>query len=165
MLLAELSTAERRYLSSPVSAPDTWSPMLVRHMSRLLGARLKQGVQIQIIAPEPGSASDNRHATEAEIGWNDVLERMWLQARLGGPGVMSGARCTAMRHNLMRTLQLGVAESWISMRNANSLPAILSLRVGATRLDTNQHAEIVIDFPASATQMTQWAQRIIRHEN
>ena len=51
MRLAELSAAERDYLVSPLPVAEALSPLLVRHFSQVLGARMKRAVQVKVGVP------------------------------------------------------------------------------------------------------------------
>ena len=173
MRLAELSAAERDYLVSPLPVAEALSPLLVRHFSRVLGARMKQAVQVKVGLPPsqaglpPGQAADFWVDSAPEIGvapdirWDSVLDAMWLRGRLGGRG---GVPCPALTKSLLRTLQLGLAETWISLPGEKILPIALSLRVEMTieKISVEQ-AMLNIRFPLSLCAMNRWAQHIIRH--
>lgn len=166
MRLVELSAAERRYLSSPLPTAEALPPVLARHLGQLLGARMKQRVQIQT-EPSPRATSDFLIGSSVpEIQWDSELDAMWLRGRLGGHSCLSQMRCAAMSQNLLRTLQRSVAETWISLSGVRTLPTALSLRV-ETPSDkiSATHARLLIRFPSSLADMNQWAQHIIRHEN
>ena len=166
MRLAELSAAERDYLVSPLPVAEALSPLLARHFSRVLGARLKQAVQVKVGLP-PGQGADfwGDSAPEIDVApdirWDSALDAMWLRGRLGG---RSGAACPALTKSLLRTLQLGLAETWISLPAEKILPIVLSLRVEMTieKIIVEQ-AMLNIRFPLSLCAMNRWAQHIIRH--
>lgn len=184
MQLAELSAAERRFLTSPLAPTEKLSPLLIEHLSQVLGVRMKRRVQVQI-EPRPaqnGVADSSGDTDVAElnrapiISWDKALDALWLQGRLGGRGGFSGAPCAVMIKSLQRTLQLALAETWISLPDAKALPAVLSLRIETSgnkphpdkpcveKIATEQ-ALLVICFPPSLASMDQWAQHIIRHAN
>ena len=48
MQLAELSAAERRFLTSPFAPTEKLSALLVDHLSQVLSARMKRSVQVQV---------------------------------------------------------------------------------------------------------------------
>lgn len=166
MRLAELSPAERGYLGSPLQTAEALPPLLIHHLGQLLGARMKQRVQIQT-EPNPRVTTDFLiDPSVPEIQWDSELDAMWLRGRLGEHGCLSPTRCAAMSQNLLRTLQRGVAETWISLSGVRTLPTALSLRVETPSDKINvTHATLLIRFPSSLTDMNQWAQHIIRHEN
>ena len=166
MRLAELSAAERRYLSSPLPAAEALPLLLARHLGQLLGARMKQRVQIQTELNPRVTTGFLLDSSVPQIQWDSDLDAMWLRGRLGGHSCLSPTRCVAMSQNLLRTLQGGVAETWISHPGVRTLPTALSLRV-ETPSDkiSATHATLLIRFPSSLTDMNRWAQHIIRHEN
>jgi len=166
MRLAELSTAERRYLSSPLAPVDALTPALVRHLQGVLGARMKQRVEISVTAAAPDvMQAPLAERAVPEMSWESGLEAMWLRARLGGHCDAS-TRCAALTANLLHTLQRALAETWLSLHDRDSLPALLTLRVALPRADSGaQPATLLLHWPATQANMHQWAQRIIRHEN
>lgn len=165
MRIAELSAAERNYLESPLPVAETLSPLLIRHFSRVLGARIKQGVQVKVGTPQDPNLIAELIDTGAPVfSWDDALDIMWLQARLGGSPRTLLAPCSAMTKNLLRTLQVGLAETWISLSDAKTLPAALTLHIEITAEKINvAQAVLTIRFPPSLSSMNQWAQQIIRH--
>ena len=101
-----------------------------------------------------------------EFQWDNALDVMWLHARLGGPGCSLQRPATALTHNLLRTLQCSLAETWLSLPDAKLLSPVLSLRIETTPAEAKPvRALLTIRFPSSSTCMQQWAQRIIRHAN
>lgn len=170
MRLAELSAAERDYLTSPLPLETALSPLLVRHFSRVLGARMKQPVQVKTGAL-PGQEADFLIDTDAPvIVWDSALEAMWLRGRLGGRSGAPRASCSAMTRSLQRTLQLGLAETWISAPGTEiqpkTLPTVLSLRVEIqTDKISGVPAGLVIRFPRVLASMNRWADYIIGHAN
>lgn len=166
MRLAELSAAERRYLNSPLAPVDALTPALVRHLQGVLGARMKQRVQISVTAAAPDvMQAPLVERAVPEIGWESGLEAMWLRARLGGRCDAS-TRCAALSANLLHTLQRALAETWLSLHGMDSLPALLTLRIALATADSGaQHATLVMHLPATQANMHQWAQRMIHHEN
>ncbi len=184
MRLAELSAAEHRFLTSPLAPTEKLSPLLIEHLSQVLGARMKRRVQVQIDThPAQNGVADSLGDSNAAelnrapiISWDKTLDALWLQGRLGGRSGVSGEPCAVMVKSLQRTLQLALAETWISLPDAKVLPAILSLRIemlgnkspldkpGAANSATSPTL-LVIRFPPSLASMKQWAQHIIRHAN
>lgn len=159
MRLAELSPAEHRYLSSPLPPVDAWTPLLIAHMGRVLGARMKQRVQVFRAASEPVTLSSAEY-TAPEIQWDSALDAVWLRARLGG-AVRCNTRCTALSRNLQRCLQQVLAETWLSSAQHKMLPRMLRLRIEiAPTTDVTQQAALTIYFPATPSQMDRWAQRM-----
>ena len=153
MRLAELSTAEQRYLSSPLPPGDAWTPFLILRLSRVLGARMKQRVQIFPVAPDPLALGMGRAAPE--ISWDSELDAMWVRARLGGSARIY-THCDALSRNLLRTLQHTLAETWMSSTQNKTLPRTLHLRIK----NAAQQAVLTICFPATFSQMDRWAQRM-----
>lgn len=164
--LVELSPAERDYFSSPLPVPDALSPLLARHLGRILAARMRHPVQVLTgSSPDLENTADFLAERDApEFDWDNALAVMWLHARLGGPGSSVQRPATALTHNLLRTLQCGLAETWLSLPNAQSFPPVLSLRIETAPAEAGlTRALLTIRFPSSSSRMQQWAQRIIRH--
>lgn len=163
MRLVELNPAERDYFNSALPAADTLSPLFARHLGRILAARMRHPVQVNGLTSGPVTASClNGHEAPA-FEWDQALERMWRHARLGRPGCSVQRPAAALTHNLLRTLQGCLAESWRSLPDAQSLPPVLSLRIDSTPAEANPaRALLTIFLPSSATRMNQWARRIIR---
>ena len=160
MRLVELRTAEQRYLSSPLPPVDAWTPLLIERLSRVLGARMKQRVQISHAASDPLTVAANTHRAAPEIRWDAELDAMWVRARLGG-NVHINMRCAALSRNLLRTLQHALAEVWLSSVHNKCLPEMLRLRIEiCTGTDVVQQAVLTICFPETLSQMDCWAQRI-----
>lgn len=166
MRLVELSPAERDYFSSPLSAADALPPLLARHLGRVLAARMCHPVQV-LAESSCDMESLPRLLAERdapEFEWEDALAVMWLHARLGRPGCSVQRPAAALTHNLLRTLQCSLAETWLSLPETQSLPPVLSLRIDTTPAEANPaRALLTIFLPSSATRMQQWARRIIRH--
>lgn len=160
MRLAELSTAERRYLSSPLPPVDEWTPLLILRLCRVLGARMKQRVQIFPASPHPQAIESATGRAVPEIHWNDDLDAMWVHARLGGNARIH-TRCIALSRNLQCTVQHALAETWMSSAQHKFLPGTLHLRIEIF-LGTGvaQQATLAIYFPATPIQMDRWAQRM-----
>lgn len=159
MRLAELSSAEHRYLSSPLPPVDTWTPRLIERLGCVLEARMKQRVQI-FRAPEPSTRSSATERAAPDIQWDSALDAMWVHARLGGHG-RSNTRCAALSRNLQRCLQQALAETWLSSAQHEMLPGMLRLRIEiAASTDGAQQAALTIYFPATPSQMDRWAQCI-----
>ena len=166
MRLAELTPAERDYFSSPHPAADALSPLLARHLGRVLAARMRHPVQVLAgSSPDPENTAGFLAERDApEFHWDSALDVMWLQARLGGPGCNLQRPSAALTHNLLRTLQCSLAETWLSLPDAKLLSPVLSLRIETTPAEANfARASLTIFLPSSSTHMQQWAQRIIRH--
>ena len=166
MRLVELSPAERDYLSSPSPAADALSPLLARHLGRVLAARMRHPVQVfaEPSCEMEGIAGLLAERDSPEFEWNNALTVLWLHARLGRPGCGLQRPAAALTHNLLRTLRCSLAETWRSLPETDSLPPVLSLRIEATPAETNSaRAMLTISLPSSAARMNQWAQRIIRH--
>ena len=165
MRLVELSPAERDYFGSAPGAPDALLRLLTRHLGRVLTARMRRVVQVSGSSHGTGRLHGlvvERAAPEFE--WNDALAVMWLHARLGRPGGRLQRPAAALTHNLLRTLQCSLAETWRSLPEMQSLPPCLSLRIDTTPADVNPTgASLTIFLPSTATCMNQWARRIICH--
>mgnify|MGYP000397912955 CR=1 FL=1 len=163
MRLVELSPAERDYFNSPLPSADTLSPLFARHLGRLLAARMRHPVQVIGLSAGP-VVSPCLEAREAPaFEWDPALAMMWHHARLGRPGCSVQRPAAALTHNLLRTLQACLAETWRSLPDAQSLPPVLSLRIDSTPAQaTPPRALLTILLPSSAARMQQWAQRIIR---
>lgn len=156
MRLAELSTAERRYLSSPLPPVDTWTPRLIARLNGVLRARMKHHVQIVAVAPDPRTL-DREHA-EPEISWDSALDALWVHARLGGNARITA--CAALSRNLRRTLQQALAETWMSSAQHSGLPRMVHLRIESTSNAGGAPAMLTIYFPTSLSQMDRWARRM-----
>lgn len=159
MQLAELSAEERAYLSQPLPRADAFAPALVQHLSRVLGARMKGAIQVQA-APHMVDA-DLSVITAPQISWDHALDTLWLHARLGRSNANAQTPSAAMTKNLLRTLQLCLAETWISLRSADTSIANASLRIQITAVNAVA-ATLQIRLPP-LRDMNQWAQHIIRH--
>jgi len=158
MRLAELSPAERRYLSSPLPPVDAWTPMLIQRLCHLLGARIKQRVQIFAVAPDTLPVDAER--ITPEISWDDALDAWWVRARLGA-SMRIPTRCAALSRNLLHTLQQVLAETWRSPAPNKTLPHSLHFRLECTAKNgAVQHATLAIYFPETRSQMDRWAQRV-----
>ena len=158
MRLAELSPAERRYLSSPLPPVDAWTPLLIERLSHLLSARTKQRIQIFAVAPD--SLLEEAEHVAPEISWNDELDALWVRARLG-TSMCIPTRCAALSRNLLHTLQQALAETWRSPAPNKTLPHSVNFRIEFTaKTGTVQHATLAIYFPATRSQMDCWAQRV-----
>lgn len=156
MRLAELSSAEQHYLSRPLPPVDSWTPLLIVRLSRVLGARLKQRVQIFPAAPNPQAIESATGGTAPEIHWDSALDAMWVYARLGGNARIN-TRCAALSRNLRRTLQQALAETWVSSAQHPGLPRALHLRIESTSNARGAQAMLTIYFPTSLSQMDRWA--------
>lgn len=158
MRLAELSTAEQDYLSRPLPPVDTWTPLLTARLCGVLGARMKQRVQIVTVTSDP---LNNREHAEPEISWDSALDALWVRARLGGSARILPP-CAALSRNLLHTLQQALAETWVSSAEHPSLPRALHLRIECTsKTGEVAQAALTIYFPASLSQMDRWVQRLI----
>ena len=158
MRLAELSSAKQRYLSSPLPPVDTWTPLLIARLCGVLGARMKQRVQMITVTSD---TLNNRECAAPEISWDSALDALWVHARLGGNARITPA-CAALSHNLRHTLQQALAETWMSSAQHPSLPRALHLRIECTsKTGEVAKAVLTIYFPASLSQMNRWAQRLI----
>lgn len=165
MRLVELSPAERDYFSSPLPAADALPLLLAPHLGRVLAARMRYPVQVLTRSSSDPESSHGflveRDAPEFE--WENTLEVMWLHARLGRPGCSLQRPAAALTHNLLRTLQSSLAETWLS-QPIKSLPPVLSLRIETTPPTAGlTRAMLTIRFPCSSSRMQRWALRIIRH--
>ena len=161
MQLAELSAEERDYLSRPLPLADAFAPALVKHLSCVLGARMKQTVQVQ--AAHQCADLDIAKITVPQISWDNALDTLWLHARLGRSNASVQTPSSALTKNLLRTLQLGLAEAWISFPSANTPNADWSLRMQITAMNNNTIAATLLIRLPSSRDMNQWAQHIIRH--
>ncbi len=180
MRLAELSAAERRFLTRPFAPAEKLSPLLIEHLSQVLGARMKRRVHMQVetcaAQNEVAVLVDDPELTELNraplISWDKALDALWLQGRLGGRSGCSVEPCAVMIKSLQRTLQLALAETWISLPDAKALSAVLSLRIETSRQKSKpdkpyaekmatESALLMIRFPASLASMNQWAHTII----
>jgi hypothetical protein len=180
MQLAELSAAERRFLTSPFAPTEKLSALLVEHLSQVLSARMKRSVQVQAdtctaqngVAVLLGDTDVAEFNHAPKMSWDKALDALWLRGRLGGRSGFSGEPCAVMLKSLQRTLQLALAETWISLPATKALPAVLSLRIqtsgNKTHLDkpcaekiATEQALLVIRFPPALASMNQWAQTII----
>ena len=94
-----------------------------------------------------------------QVYWDAALDAMWLCGRLGGQTSVAGAVSSAMSKSLKRTLELALAEVWLSMQGITALPAALSFRIETT----GGSAELGIRFPEALKSMNQWAQKTIHH--
>lgn len=158
MQLAELSAEERAYLSQPLPRADTFAPALSKHLSCVLGARMKGAVQVQAA---PTIDPDSIAITAPQISWDHALDTLWLRARLGQSNANAQTPSAAMTKNLLRTLQLCLAETWISLPSADTSTANTSLRIQVTDINAAV-ATLQIRLPPPRD-MAQWAQQIIRH--
>lgn len=161
MQLAELSAEERDYLSRPLPLADAFAPSLVKRFSCVLAARMKQAVQVQA-APHPANP-DLSAITVPQISWDHALDTLWLHARLGRSNASVQPPSSAMTKNLLRTLQLSLAEAWISLPSANTPNADWSLRMQITAMNNNTIAATLLIRLPTSRDMNQWAQHIIRH--
>lgn len=160
MRLAGLSPAEQRYLNSPLPPVDAWTPLLILRLSRVLGARMKQRVQISLAASDPLTVDANTQRAAPDIRWDAELDAMWVHARLGG-NVRINSRCTALSRNLLRTLQYALAETWLSSAHNKCLPETLRLRIEISPGTGVVHQGVLtIYFPETFSQMDCWAQRV-----
>lgn len=158
MRLAELSPAERRFLTSPVPPVDAWTPLVIARLSQLLSARTGQRIQIAVVASDPLLVVQVRETPE--ISWDDALDALWLRARVGA-STRIGTRCAALSRNLLHTLQQGLAETWRSPAPNKVLPHSLHFRLEcAAKTGEIQHAKLAIHFPATLREMDRWAQRV-----
>ena len=152
MRLAELSTAEQRYLSSPLPPVDAWSPLLIVRLCRVLGARMKQRVQIFPAPPDPLTMESTTGRATPEIDWDNALDAMWVHARLGG-NVRINSRCMALSRNLQRALQQVLAETWLSSAQNKFLPGTLRLRIeiSDSRFSSNLLVSLLLMTDLTAT--------------
>ena len=158
MRLAELSAAEQRYLSSPLPPIDTWTPLLIQRLCRLLGARTKQ--RVQFFADAPDTLTIDMERAAPEISWDSELDAMWVHARLGGSARIH-TPCAALSRNLLHTLQQALAETWMSSAQHQTLPRMLHLRIELTsKTGDVKQAMLTIYFPATLSLMDRWAQRV-----
>ena len=159
MRLAELSPAEQRYLSSPLSPVDIWAPLLTKRLVGMLRARMKLAAQLSCVALDPARLPAFTERDLPEIKWGSALETMWIRARLGGP-VRINTRCTALSRNLQHSLRQLLAETWLSTPH-EILPTTLCWRIEMPNGDNLIQATLTIHFPDSLTLMDRWAQRMI----
>lgn len=184
MQFAQLSAAERRFLTSPFAPTEKLSKLLVERLSRVLSARTKRIVQVRVEADtprnrvavlfdDPGLAELNN---APDMSWDQALDALWLRGRLGGKSDFLVQPCSVMIKNLQRTLELALAETWISLPAPKVLLTVLSLRIEISGNKPNrdkacgekiatEQAMLVIRFPPALASMNQWAQQIIRHAN
>jgi hypothetical protein len=155
MLLAQLTEAEREYLCGPQPVFEEWPAMLAQRLGALLGARIRQRVQIHVQA-----SSEMAYMHDSpQVYWDAALDAMWLCGRLGGRTSVAGAASPALSKSLKRTLELALAEAWLSMQGIAALPAALSFRIETT----GGSAELGIRFPEELKCMNQWARKTIHH--
>lgn len=158
MPLAELSAEERAYLSQPLPCADAFAPALAQHLSRVLGARMKYAVQVQALSTND---TDLTAITLPQINWDRTLDTLWLHARLGRSNANAQTPSAAMTKNLLRTLQLCLAETWMSLPTDVTSTANASLRLQITGVSAVA-ATLQIRLPLPRD-MNHWAQHIIRH--
>ena len=159
MRLAELSPAEQRYLGSPLPPVDDWPPLLTKRLARMLSARMKQAVKISFAAPDPKHPPSLTTRNTPEILWDSALDAMWVRARLGGR-MRSHTPCAALSRNLQHSLQLLLAETWLSTHH-EIVPATLCWRIETLQGDIATQATLAIHFTDSLPLMDRWAQRLI----
>lgn len=159
MRLAELSPAEQRYLNSPLPPVDDWPPLLMKRLTRMLSARMKQAVEISSAAPDPKHPPSLTTRHTPEILWDSALDATWVRARLGGR-MLSHTPCTALSRNLQHSLQQLLAETWLSTYH-EIVPTTLCWRIETLQVDIATQATLTIHFPDSLTLMDRWAQRLI----
>lgn len=153
MRLAELSPAEQSYLSSSLPQLDDWTPVLTQRVSRLLGARMKQSVEIAPVATRRALPRVPRETPD--IVADSALNALWVSARLGGR-VRSCTPCTALARNLHHSLEHLLAETWLSAPH-ELIPASLQWRIATDETD----ATLTIHFPDTLARMDRWARRTI----
>lgn len=154
--LAQLSLAERDFLCMPAASDKVFSSALAMRLAAVLGARMNQRVQVEIVDGSLGmevGKSDRPH-----LHWDNMLETMWLCGRLGGNVSHGRYQSLAMSARLKRTLELALAEVWLSHR-AMDLPEVASLRVQTA----GQQAVLEVHFPATRPDMNHWAKQTIHH--
>ena len=153
MQLLELTPAEIAFLSAPSSAPDGLQTRLTRKLAATLSARLRLPVQA---TAQPAPAPVDAPVTPV---WQPdaVLAGLWLTRRLGGRHVAGAG--SFIPATLVRTLDAVLAECWLDAPPQAALPAALAWRITT---DLAQ-ATVAVQVPRFPTDMTRWAQEVIRH--
>ena len=156
MQLAQLSLAERDFLCMPAASDEVFSSALAMRLAAVLGARMNQRVQVEIADGSVGA--DVGQSDRPHLHWDNILETMWLCGRLGGNRSHDRYQSSAMSARLKRTLELALAETWLSY-STMGLPETASLRVQTA----DQHAGLGVHFPATRPAMNHWARQTIHH--
>lgn len=152
-MLLELTPAETAFLTTSAGVADAFQMRLSRRLAATLTARLRLPMRA---TPQPATASEGTPATPA---WqpDEALCGLWLTRRLGGQQVMGTA--AFVPHTLIRTLDAVLAESWLDAPAPAALPPALAWRLAT---DFTQ-ATLAVQLPHPPTDMTRWAQGVIRH--
>lgn len=151
MQLATLTQAERDFLCQADDSCDDWPAPLVNRLSAVLTARLRQRVRVQAHVLS-GHACPER---QPFIQWDDALAAMWLAGRLGGH---SAAGSPVLSRGLSRTLQLAMAEAWLSVEAKPDLPAATHLLIETV----SSQGGLEIRLPRSQD-MRRWARETLHH--
>jgi len=156
MQLAQLSPEERDFLRKPSTSDSVFLIALAKRLAAVLGVRMKQRVQVEIA---DGSVdADAGQQDRPYLHWDNILETMWLCGRLGGNISHGHYQSSAMSARLKRTLELALAETWLS-HSTMDVPGAASLRVQTA----DQHVGLDVHFPATRLAMNHWARQIIHH--
>jgi hypothetical protein len=160
MPLAQLSAEERAFLSDTALVGVAFVGGLAARFAAVLSARLRQCVCVE---PLDYFAATRLTSTSAEVqngnvnlDWDDALDVLWLCGRLGGNAGI--ARSPVLRARLRRTLQLVLAEVWLS-HALSAPPAALALLI---QTDTRR-ARLDIVFPDTLAALDHWAHLTIAH--
>ncbi len=156
MQLAQLSPEERDFLCKPSTPDGVFSAAFAKRLAAVLGARMNQRVQVEISDGSVGA--DVGQPDRPHLHWDNILEAMWLCGRLGGNVSHDRYQSPAMSARLKRTLELTLAETWLSYSNMG-LSEAASLRVQTA----DQHAGLDIYFPTTRPAMNHWARQTIHH--
>ena len=153
MQLAQLSAEEREFLCGPAAEDEALISGFAARLAAVLSARTRQQVRVQAAA---GLDTPEAAGSDLRLAWDGALDALWLCGRLGGSAGV--AVSSALRASLQRTLQLALAEVWLSQRPPR-LPAQLSFEI----LSGARRARLDVFFPASVAAMKLWAVHTIRH--
>jgi hypothetical protein len=154
-MLLELTPAETAFLTTSAGGAEAFQARLSRRLAATLTARLRLPVRA---TPQPAAASEGTPATPA---WQPdaALCGVWLTRRLGGQHLMGSASAAFVPHTLIRTLDAVLAESWLDAPTPAALPPALAWRLATDFMQ----ATLAVQLPHPPTDMTRWAQGVIRH--
>lgn len=152
MQLLELTAAETDFLKALPAATGHLQMRLTQRLAATLTARLRLPVQLHV-RPAAGAAD-----TQATPVWqvDAALATLWLTRRLGGKRVVGVA--SFVPRTLIRTLDEIMAECWLDGTEQGALPAALAWQLSAG----HTQAGLAMHLPRHMTDMTHWAQGVIR---
>ena len=156
MQLALLSTEESRFLAASAPADSAFASALAARLAALLGARLRRPVRLSLIADDPHALAPVA-PDGVELVWDDQLDALWLEGRLGCRPVRAAGASAILGARLRRSLHAALAEVWRS--HAAALP------VGALAFAVHADARcarIEIRFPGSLGAMQRWVQETLQ---